>query len=202
MIRIVAAVLLILVLAPAGAARADAGGAWRASYAAEGRGDAAAALAALEPLGAAGGYVAALRRGWLLYLAGQHAAAAEQYARAAELEPRAVEARLGAMLPLMALRRWKDAERVGEEVLALSPGDFTATSRLAFIQYSQAQWARAEGLYRRALSAYPASVDVRTGLGWTLLKVGRFKEARAELERVLAFAPDHAVAREGLALVP
>lgn len=176
---------------------------FRQSYAAEARGDYGGALEVLDRLGpAGGGYVAQLRRGWLHHLAGRHAPAAEAYQRAVALEPAAVEPHLGAMLPLMALRRWKDAERMGERALALAPGDFTATSRLAFIQYSQGQWARAEPLYRRALAAWPASAEMRAGLGWTLLKLGRFKEAREAFEAVLAYAPDHASAREGLGLVP
>lgn len=196
------ALLLLLLTLPAPSA-ADPGDPWRLSYAAEARGDHAAALAALERAGANGtAYVAALRRGWLLYLSGRHAEAADAYQKAAVLEPRAVEPRVGAMLPLMALRRWKDAERWGEEALALAPGDFTVASRLAWVQYSQAQWPKAEQRYRGALAGWPASAEMRAGLAWSLLKQGRNREARAEFEKVLAFAPDHASAREGLALVP
>jgi len=196
--------LVALLLLAAGAARAQApGDLYRRSYAAEARGDVEGALEPLERLGPAGaGYVAQLRKGWLLYLAGRHAPAAEHYLRAAALEPAAVEPRLGAMLPLMALRRWKDAERLGEEVLALAPNDFLATSRLAWVHYNQAQWAEAEALYRRALAAYPASAEMLAGLGWTLLKQGRHREARTALEAALAFAPDHQVARDGLAAIP
>jgi len=196
------ALALLLLFLPI-EAPADAGDAWRLSYAAEARGDQAAALSALDRAGANGAaYVVALRRGWLLYLAGRHPEAAEAYQQAAGLEPGAVEPRVGAMLPLMALRRWKDAERAGEEALALAPGDFTAASRLAWVQFNQAQWQKAEQLYRRALSGWPASAEVRSGLAWSLLKQGRNKEARAEFEKVLGFAPDLASAREGLALVP
>ncbi len=177
---------------------------YRQSYAAEARGDYNLAYDLLQKLGpAAGGtYVAQLRRGWLHTLAGRHAQAAEAYLRAAALQPSAVEARLGAMVPLMALRRWQDAERVGEEALALAPNDFTAVSRLAWIHYSQARYAEAEPLYRRALAAYPASAEIRTGLAWTLLKLGRNKEAREAFEQVLAFAPDQPNAAFGLGQVP
>jgi tetratricopeptide (TPR) repeat protein len=195
--------LAFLLLAPAAPADDSIPDLYRQSYTAEARGDYTTAAEVMERLGPAGGtYVAQLRKGWLRYLAGRHAVAAEAYQRAAALEPAAVEARLGAMLPLMALRRWKDAERIGEEVLALAPGDFTAVSRLAFIHYSQGQWARAEPLYRRALAAWPASAEMRTGLGWTLLRLGRNKEAREAFEAVLVFAPDQLSAREGLGLVP
>lgn len=204
--RRVAALLpaLAVLLLVAGAARAEApGDLFRQSYQAEARGDLAAALEPMERLGPAGaGYVAQLRKGWLLYLAGRYAPSAEHYLRAAALEPAAVEPRLGAMLPLMAARRWKDAERLGEEALALAPNDFLATSRLAWVHYSQAQWTDAEALYRRALAAYPASAEMLAGLGWSLLKQGRHREARAALEAALAFAPDHPAARDGLAAIP
>jgi tetratricopeptide (TPR) repeat protein len=197
--------LLLAALLTAPAARADGAPAdlYRQSYAAETRGDYSSALDLMERLGpAGGGYVGVLRKGWLHYLAGRHAPSASAYQRAGALEPAAVEPRLGAMLPLMALRRWKDAQKAGEEVLLLSPNDFTATSRLAWIHFSQAQYAEAEAHYRRAVTAYPASAEMRTGLGWTLLKLGRGKEARAAFEQVLAFAPDQLSAREGLGQVP
>jgi hypothetical protein len=43
---------------------------------------------------------------------------------------------------------------------------------------------------------------MRTGLGWSLLKQGRNKEAREAFEAVLLYAPDQVSAREGLGLVP
>ena len=42
----------------------------------------------------------------------------------------------------------------------------------------------------------------RPRLGWTLLKLGRNREAREAFEAVLAFAPDQLSAREGLGQVP
>jgi tetratricopeptide (TPR) repeat protein len=175
---------------------------YRQSYAAEARGDYNLAADLMQRLGPAGGtYVARLRLGWLHYLAGRHAQAVESYQKAAALAPAAVEPRLGAMLPLMALRRWKEAERVGEEALALAPADFTAVSRLAWIHFNQGHLADAEALYRRALAAYPASAEMRSGLGWTLLKLGRTREAREAFEAVLSYAPDLASAQQGLTAV-
>jgi tetratricopeptide (TPR) repeat protein len=174
---------------------------YRRSYAAEAKGEYASALAAHEQVGLRGqrGYVYELRRGWLLYLAGRHADAAAAYDQAAQLEPTAVEPRLGAMLPLMAQRRWKEAQGRGQEVLVRAPGDLTAQSRLAWIQYVQGRYAEAETYYRKALAAYPANVDLRAGLGWSLLKQGRTRDAAAEFTAVLNVAPDQASAKEGRA---
>jgi tetratricopeptide (TPR) repeat protein len=173
---------------------------YRLSYAAEARGDQASALRFMDEVARVGdtGYVLHLRRGWLLYLARRHSESATAYVRAIEAEPRAVEPRLGAMLPLMAQRRWKEAEQQGKDVLALAPGDFTARSRLAFIQYTQGDFARAEDWYRGALESYPGSVDMRAGLAWSLLKQRRLTDARAEFEKVLRIAPDHPSANDGL----
>ena len=38
---------------------------------------------------------------------------------------------------------------------------------------------------------------MRAGLGWSLLKQARGGEARAEFDKILTVAPDHASAKEG-----
>jgi tetratricopeptide (TPR) repeat protein len=196
------ALLLALALG-AGDARADepVTDLYRRSYALEGWGDVAGALAAMDQIGKHGAsdYMFSLRRGWLAYLGGKHVEAVAEYQKAIALEPRALEPRLGVMLPLMALRRWKEAEKVGAEILAVAPGDFTAQSRLAYIHYTQDRFVEAEAWYRKALAGFPSNVEMRVGLGWSLLKQGRSKEARVEFERVLGVAPDYASAKEGLA---
>ena len=203
---IVVAVMMTLVM-PGTAPAAEAASVqecYRLSYATEARGDFSGALHFMDEAAKQGetGYLLHLRRGWLLHLARRHADSAVAYSRAIEVEPRAVEPRLGAMLPLMAQRRWKEADRLGQDVLSIAPGDFTAQSRLAFIQYTQGNFAQAEAWYRGALAAYPGSVEMRVGLAWSLGKQQKFQEARAEFQRVLAVAPDHASAKEGFAGLP
>lgn len=176
---------------------------YRQSYALEAKHDLQGALRAMEAVAAkTPDYVATLRRGWLLYLTGRYTDALAAYAKAATLEPKAVEPKLGAMLPAMALRRWKEAERLGLEVLAASPGEFLALSRLGFIHFEQARWDKAEGYYRQALTLFPSNVEMQAGLAWTQLRQGKVAEARAGFERVLQMAPDLATAQEGLAQAP
>ena len=176
---------------------------FRRSYAAEAAGDYATALTALDGVGRCDSdYVCALRRGWLLYLAGRHPEAAAAYQRAIQLEGEATEPRLGLMLPLLAQRRWREAEQQARAILALVPSESTARGRLAYIHYSQGRFDLAEGEYRRLVQESPANVDLRAGLAWSLLKQRRFVDARAQLERILACAPDHASAKQGLALLP
>jgi tetratricopeptide (TPR) repeat protein len=175
---------------------------YRASYAKEAARDYAGALRAMTEVGDLDeerqDYVFHLRRAWLLYEAGHLPEAEGAYRKAASLEPKAVEPRLGQSLALTAMRRWHDAEQALTAALALAPTDFTALSRMAFVLYQAGDFARAETYYRKALVLFPANADMRCGLGWSLLKQHKMPAACTELSRVLSFAPDHAAAKEGM----
>jgi len=196
----------IVVVAWAGVARADDSvpELYRQSYALEAKGDYEGAIGRMSAVAANGAadYVAALRTGWLLYLAGRYAEAEAAYRKAMSLEPAAVEPKMGAMLPLMALRRWKEAERLGDEVLRAAPGESVVMGRMAYIQFMLGSYEKAEAWYRKVLAAFPGNVEMRAGLGWCLLKQNRFQPAKAEFDRVLSFAPDNAAAKEGRGLIP
>jgi tetratricopeptide (TPR) repeat protein len=193
--------LLMAMLASGSAAAATVPEALTASYTAETAGSYEAALKALDGLQATGdvGYVVALRRGWLLYLAGRYADAAQAYGLAVTLKPDSVEARLGASLPLMALRRWSEAAAACEAALKLEPGSYLAEARLAWVLFSQGRFAEAAARYEGVVRRYPSDVDMRAGLAWSWLKLGKSAEARAAFQWVLQVAPAHASAKEGLA---
>lgn len=159
--------------------------------------DAIAALDAL-PQPQQVGYVAQLRRGWLLYKMGKHAESVEAYARAIAQEPRSVEARVGVLLPAMALRRWSDVEIGAKEAIRLDPGNYLANLRLAFAVYNLGRYAESAAVYKRLSEGYPSDVEVRAGLGWALLKSGKPAEAAAEFRTVLEVAPKNQLALDGL----
>lgn len=183
-------------------AGADGGAAdqFQRSYDSEAAGKNQDALAALDTLPAPqhDGYVAQLRRGWLLYKLGKHAEAVDAYGKAVAAEPRSVEARVGALLPAMALRRWADVESGAREVQKIDPGNYLAGLRLAFAVYSLGRYPEAVTLYRKLLESYPSDVEVRSGLGWSLLKAGKGTEAAAELRAVLDISPRNALAADGI----
>jgi hypothetical protein len=58
---------------------------------------------------------------------------------------------------------------------------------------------RAVALCQEGLQKYPKHLSSRVTLGWALLDLGRYDEARAELEQVLKRAPDNLAAIRGLA---
>ena len=58
---------------------------------------------------------------------------------------------------------------------------------------------RAVALCREGLQKFPNHVSARVTLGWSLLDLGKYDEARVELESVLRRAPDNLAAIRGLA---
>ncbi len=143
-------------------------------------------------------YVANLRAGWLYYFKGRYLDSVTFYERAEELAPGALEPRLGLMLPLMAAARWKKAETLARAILKKAPHDYLATSRLAFVLYSQGRYKEAETQYRKVLANYPSDVDMMLGLGWTYVKQGRTADARGVFEKVLTIKRENVNARAGL----
>jgi tetratricopeptide (TPR) repeat protein len=173
---------------------------WQRSYEREAAGQLAEALAALDalPQGRKGEYLALARRGWLLYRLGRSDAAVDAYQRAAAAAPGAVEPRVGLLLPLSALRRWNELAAAAKEVLSLEPRSYYGTLRLAFAHYNLGRFGEAATLYAQLKASYPSDLEVRSGLGWSLLKQGKTAEAAREFRELLAVSPRHALGRQGL----
>lgn len=189
----------VVALAPLTAHGSDTQTRYRASFQHESQGKYAEALADIDGLAREqrSTYVYQLRRGWLLYLLARYWDSIEAYRAAIKLHPKAVEPRLGLMLPEMALLMWMDVLGTGKAALKLDPHNYLVNSRMAWANYNLGRYKQAEALYRKILIAYPSDVEMRVGLGWSLVKQGRYGTALAEFETVLEFAPDHASAQEG-----
>ncbi|MGM0576715.1 MAG: tetratricopeptide repeat protein [Myxococcota bacterium] len=193
---------LALLAAPTAAAADRSADLFQQSYDQESAGRPADALETLERIEgeARDTYVFDLRRAWLLYRTGKHEESVKAYEAAVKRHPRAVEPRLGKMLPQMAMRRWLDAEKTAEAVLERDADNYLATSRLAFIRYSLGRYEKAAETYREVLALYPSDVEMKAGLGWSLLEQGRAADAAKRFEEILAVAPRHQGARKGLKL--
>lgn len=198
-------VSLALVMAVARPASADdrTQRAYRASYAHEAKGELGEALAEIDGLPAAAreSYVYHLRRGWLLYLLGRYWDSIAEYKHAIGAHPKAIEPRLGLMLPQAGLRLWRDVAATGKLVLARDPHNRSARTRVAWAYYNLGRFGDAEAEYRAVLRDYPSDVEMRAGLGWSLLKQGRRADARAQLQAALDVAPDYEAAKAGLAVL-
>jgi tetratricopeptide (TPR) repeat protein len=189
-------------VAVAVAAQEPAGDALIQSYDGEAAGKLKEALAALDQLPPArrDSYLGWARRGWLQYRLGQHAESIESYRRAIALAPRAIEPRLGVLLPQLALHRWGDAETMAKEVLRVDPASYLATLRLAFVYYNQHRYLESAALYQKLRELYPSDTDVRSGLAWAYLKAGKPQDAAKEFRELIAISPRLATAHEGLKL--
>jgi tetratricopeptide (TPR) repeat protein len=179
----------------------DAARAYQASYDHETAGRFADALRDLGelPPDEQESYLGRLRRGWLLYRAGRHSESVTSYRLAIALEHSSVEARVGGLLPLIALRQWPEVEQSARAALDLDPANYLAGVRLAFAVYNRGRYPEAEALYRRVLARYPSDADARAGLGWSLLKQGKRADARQAFLAASRTAPRSPTVVEGLA---
>ncbi len=143
-------------------------------------------------------YVAVLRAGWLSYLLGHYGEAITYYDKASALAPKALEPRLGAMLPLMAQQKWAAAEKLATAILKLAPRNYLAASRLAYIHFSMGRYAEAEADYKAVLEEYPSDLDMMLGLGWSHIRRGNKPAAKELFERVLLIRRQNASALAGL----
>ena len=173
---------------------------YRKSYRAEAENRPAEAFEAMKAIRSRvkDSYFVNVRTGWVAYLAGNFAESEKAYRRAAKAQPKAIEARLGLTLPLMAEKKWKDLEIAARAVLAMDPKSNAGRARLALALYSLGNYPDAATTYRSLIADYPGELDHQTGLGWALARMGRAKEARTVFDAVLAVSPDNPNALEGI----
>lgn len=146
-------------------------------------------------------YFLRLRLAYLQLMAGLYGDAAENYRLAATLEPAAVEPLLGVQQALLALERFDLAEKVGREVFGKDPKNYLGLSRLAWAQYRMGDFKAAADSYQKVLTLYPGDVDMRAGLGHSLLGQGKKNEAADVFRDVLAMVPGHQSATMGMQAV-
>ncbi|MBI4577911.1 MAG: tetratricopeptide repeat protein [Planctomycetes bacterium] len=198
---IAAAALGTLTLAGSWVARAgDEATPLEQSYALERAADWAGAAAAMERAvrEQQRSYFRWYRLGYLQLQAGNHAAASEAYGRAAALEAKAVEPLLGQQQAFLAQADYAAAVRSGDALLERDARNFLGLSRTAWALYKLGRFVPAIEQYRTVLTYYPGDIEMRMGLGWSLLGAEKYDAARAAFQEVLDMVPGHAGAQEGL----
>ncbi len=134
---------------------------------------------------------AVMRTAWLSYLQGQHAESEKHYRRAIEINTRSIEARLGLMLPLMAQYRWADATKVGRDVLAVSPWDYHAHTRLMVCEEATSRW---DDLAKHAAEVavrYPSDATALVYWARAESALGNPRRAKTLFNQVLERYPGH-----------
>lgn len=193
--------LAALFLAPAASAQQDP---WSESYRLEYLGKYADALALIEPFANRQpvNEFAIMRSAWLLHLQGRYAEAEKRYLRAAEVNPRSLEARLGVMLPLMALYRWNDAIQSGKKVLSESPWNYTAHVRIMISEEALSRWEDLSKHAAEVSARYPTDATVLVYWARAEAALKRTRKAKEIFAQVLERVPGHIEASSYIKNVP
>lgn len=143
-------------------------------------------------------YTALLRLGWLYYLNLDNNKSVEFYKKALSIENNSIEPLIGMTLPLMALRNWKELEKISKIILTKDPANYYANARLAYALFSQAKYGEAKSRYELVLKLYPSDLEMKLGLAWTYLKMGNTNKAREIFNNVLEISKNNINAQIGL----
>jgi len=170
---------------------------WQSSYAYEAAGKYTDAMSALDSVTANGpdAELKLLRRGWLYYLPGRMDESIREYRLAIERNPKSIDARLGLTLPLLATKRWREAEQASKAVLELAPNSYVGQVRLAIaqedLQDRNAMLKTASSLTTSFPSDATSFVYLARANAW----LGKKQEAIAAYNAVLVRAPSNTEAK-------
>jgi tetratricopeptide (TPR) repeat protein len=170
---------------------------WQNSYQLESAGkfsDAIVAMEAVAPNGA-DGELKLLRRGWLFYQSGKFDESIREYRRAIERNSRSLDARLGIVLPMLASKRWREAEQASRAALDIAPHNYAASVRLAIAQEGMQDWAALGKTATALVTDYPSDATAYTYLARANAWQGKRPEALAAYNAVLARYPAHLEAK-------
>lgn len=166
---------------------------WQKSYSLEIAGKYPEAIAALDGVAANGleAELKLLRRGWLFYYSGRFDDSIREYRYAIEKNNRSVDARLGVILPLLAAKRWSEAEKAARAALEVAPNNYTALMRLVIAQEAQQNWPSMYSTAKTMAESYPTDTTAMVYLARALAWMNKTTEAKAAYNAVLARYPGH-----------
>lgn len=180
----------------AGPARAQEA-AWQSSYQLEAAGKYSEAITAIDAVAANGAdaEMKTLRRGWLYYLLGAYNESIREYRLAIDRNSRSVDARLGVIMPLLAQKRWREAEQGARAVLDLASNNYTALLRLAIAQEGQRDWPAMARTASILATTYPSDASAYVYLARAHAWLNRHEDAVAAYAAVLSRYPGHLEAK-------
>lgn len=171
------------------------------SYLHEASGNLAEAILDLKNVYQEDSYPINLRLGWLCYSSGLFTEAKSYYNNAINLNPYAVEPRMGVVLPLAALGNWDAVIAQYNKVLEVMPNYSIALQRLGLIYYGQKDYETAEKYFSKVVNLYPFDYDGLVMLAWTEFKLKKYRQAKVLFNTALMHTPSGTSALEGLKLV-
>ena len=141
---------------------------------------------------------AELRQGWQSYTNGDYANSLAHYQSAAKASPESLDARLGCLLPLLALKRYEDAETQARRILREHPANGFAALRLVCALRLQNKYSEAAAVLSESLVRHPTDVSLLLELALVRLAQSQDATARQLFADVLTLDPENAVAWEQL----
>jgi Flp pilus assembly protein TadD len=102
-------------------------------------------------------------------------------------------------LALAELRRYEEALAANRQARALDPENPNYVYNGGLISMNRSDYAGAEQIFEAAIAKFPDSARLHTGLGETLIRLSRFKDAERELQRGIELDPGSSAAYAALA---
>ncbi len=175
--------------------------AFKDSYALEQSTNYQGAIDALKPYYAESSYEINLRMGWLTYMAGKFNESISYYEKSIKLMPYSIEAKLGLIYPLSAMKSWDAVVVQYNDVLKIAPENTTANYKLGLIYYYREKYTDAKKYFEKFLNLFPFEYDAVIMSAWTYYKMGQYNEAKLLFNKALLLRPADVSATEGLSYI-
>lgn len=171
------------------------------SYTLEERGAFEEAAKTIETCYIDGNYEQNLRTGWLYYKAKNYKKSDRYYKKAIEVMPYAIEAKLGATLPLGELGKWEKVKALYKEILLIDNKNYKALYYLGLIWYNSDEYKKAFPLFSELNNLYPTDYNTMLMSAWCNYKLGKNRDAKAIIKRLLHLYPNDKSGQELMQLL-
>ena len=143
-------------------------------------------------------YILNLRLGYLFLNAGITANALEHYTKAAEIEPKSIEALSGILSVNAAKARWDDVISTAEKINGLSPHHYTAGWNLIRAKIMLGKYEEGLEEVKKLLKLYPSDQTLLVQKAVCLESSKKTAEAKSAYQNVLAVYPADLTAKNAM----
>lgn len=141
------------------------------------------------------GYTLNLRLGWLYYLNKNYANSIFYYDNAVKIAPNAVEPKLGSLLPLLAQKRYPEAETIASQILLIDYYSYYGNLRLAYSLRMEGKFPLADKVVDKMLVLYPTDVSFLTEKALLYVAQKNMDEAIKLFSDIIILDPENVTAK-------
>ncbi len=142
-----------------------------------------------------------MRMGWLNYLVGQQTTSMSYYLKAIALNPYAIEARFGYIVPASVIGNWEAVKDQYTQILKIDPQNTKANYYLGLIYYNSKEYNKADKHFEICANLYPFDYDSVLMYAWNSYFLGKLREAKVLFTKCLMIRPNDKSATDGLILI-